>query len=87
MTMAELVYVLCSATSLFCAALLFRSYLRQRSRLLLWSTLCFLGLGVNSVVLFVDLAVLPSIDLRPVRTTAALISMLLMTIGLVWESR
>ena len=85
--MAELVYVLCSATSLFCAAMLFRSYLRQRSRLLLWSTLCFLGLAVNSVVLFVDLAVLPAIDLRPVRTTAALVSMLLMTIGLVWESR
>jgi hypothetical protein len=85
--MAELVYALCSATSLFCAALLFRSYVRQRSRLLLWSTLCFLGLAVNSVVLFVDLAVLPAVDLRPVRTAAALVSMMLITGGLVWESR
>jgi hypothetical protein len=85
--MAELVYVLCSATSLFCAFLLFRSYLRQRSRLLLYSTICFVGLTLNSVVLFVDLALLPELDLRPIRTTAALLSMLLITIGLIWESR
>jgi hypothetical protein len=85
--MAELVYILCSATSLFCAFLLFRSYLRQRSRLLLYSTICFVGLAANSIVLFVDLAMLPSIDLRPIRTTTALVSMLLMTTGLIWESR
>jgi hypothetical protein len=85
--MAEAVYVLCAATSLFCALLLGRSYLRQRSRLLLWSTLCFLGLTMNSIVLFVDLALLPTVDLRLVRTSAALTSMLLITIGLVWESR
>jgi len=85
--MGELIYALCAATSLFCAVLLFRSYLRQRSRLLLWSTLCFLGLGLNSVLLFVDLAVLPTIDLRLARTSAGLASMLLITIGLVWESR
>ena len=85
--MGELIYALCAATSLSCAVLLFRSYLRQRSRLLLWSTLCFLGLGLNSVLLFVDLAVLPTIDLRLARTSAGLASMLLITIGLVWESR
>lgn len=85
--MGELVYVLCAATSLFCAGLLFRSYLRARSRLLLWSTLCFLGLGINGVVMFVDLALFPEIDLRLVRTSFALGSMLLIVIGLVWESR
>jgi hypothetical protein len=85
--MAELVYILCSATSLFCAVLLFRSYLRQRSRLLLYSTLCFVGLTLNSVGIFVDLALLPDVDLRPVRTPIALLSMMLITTGLVWESR
>jgi hypothetical protein len=85
--MAELVYMLCSATSLFCAVLLFRSYLRQRSKLLLYATLCFVGLAINSVAIFVDLALLPDLDLRPVRTTAALLSMMLITTGLVWESR
>ncbi len=85
--MGELVYVLCAATSLFCAGLLLRSYVRARSRLLLWSMLCFLGLGLNSIVMFVDLALIPELDLRLVRTSAALSSMVLMTIGLVWESR
>lgn len=85
--MAESVYILCTVTSLFCAALLGRSYLRARSRLLLWSTLCFLGLGINSVVMVLDLAVLTHLDLRLVRTSTALCSMLLITIGLVWESR
>ena len=85
--MAELVYVLCSATSLFCAVLLFRSYLRQRSKLLLYATLCFVGLALNSIALFVDLAILADVDLRPVRTPIALVSMMLITTGLVWESR
>jgi hypothetical protein len=85
--MGELVYVLCSAASLFCAFLLFRSYLRQRSRLLLYSTICFVGLAANSIVLFVDLAMFPAVDLQPIRTTMALVSMLLMTTGLIWESR
>jgi len=85
--MAEVVYILCAATSMFCAFLLFRSYRAQRSRLLLLSTLCFLGLAINSIVLFIDLLVLPEIDLRVFRTTAAFISVLGFLVGLIWESR
>jgi hypothetical protein len=85
--MAEIIYVLCAATSIFCAVLLFRSYLRQRSRLLLLSMICFLGLAVNSVVLFIDLAVLPQFDLRLLRTLAAFVSILVFLLGLIWESR
>jgi hypothetical protein len=85
--MGEVVYMLCAATSIFCALLLWRSYRRQRSRLLLLSVLCFLGLAVNSTVLFVDLAVLPDIDLRLFRTTAAFVSILGFLLGLIWESR
>ena len=47
--MAELVYILCTAASMACAFLLFRGYRAQHSRLLLLSTLCFLGLAINSV--------------------------------------
>ena len=43
--MSEIVYLLCAATSALCAALLVRSYRRSRSRLLLWSCLCFVGLA------------------------------------------
>jgi hypothetical protein len=85
--MAEVVYILCAATSMFCAFLLFRSYRAQRSRLLMLSTLCFVGLAINSIVLFVDLLVLPDIDLRVFRTTAAFVSVLGFLVGLIWESR
>lgn len=85
--MAEVVYILCATTSMFCAFLLFSSYRAQRSRLLLLSTLCFLGLAINSIVLFVDLLVLPELDLRVFRTTAAFVSVLGFLIGLIWESR
>jgi hypothetical protein len=85
--MAEIVYILCAATSLFCAALLLRSYRSQRSRLLLLSTLCFLGLAINSTVLVIDLMVLPDIDLRPLRVVPAFVAILGLLLGLIWESR
>ena len=38
---ATIVYVLCFLTSVACAWLLGRSYQRGRTRLLLWSSVCF----------------------------------------------
>jgi hypothetical protein len=87
MAMAELVYILCAATSTFCAVLLYRSYRTQRSRLLLLSTLCFLGLALNSILLFIDLAMLPELDLRLLRTVTAFASVMVFLVGLIWESR
>ena len=85
--MAELVYVLCAATSIACAVLLLRGYARSRTRLLFWSGLCFAGLALNNVVLFIDLVIIPSADLSLVRSGTALIAMLVLLFGLVWESR
>lgn len=85
--MAEAVYLLCGLTSLFCALLLIRSFRRQRSRLLLWSSLCFVGLAVNNTLLVVDLMVVPEVDLSAVRTTVAAAALLLLLLGLIWESR
>jgi hypothetical protein len=85
--MAEFVYILCAASSLFCALLLFRSYHKQRSRLLLLSTLCFLGLAINSVLVVVDLLVLPQADLRLARTLTAFVSVLVFLLGLIWEAQ
>ena len=85
--MAEGVYVLCALTSLLCAGLLFRSYRGNRSKLLLWSTLCFTGLAANNVLLFVDLVIVPDIDLRYLRQGSALTGLALLVIGLIWESR
>lgn len=85
--MPELVYVLCALTSVLCAGLLLRSYRANRSRLLLWSTLCFIGLALNNILLFVDLVIVPELDMSLVRAGASLVALVLLTIGLIWESR
>jgi hypothetical protein len=84
--MAEVVYILCALTSLACAALLIRGYRRNRSRLLLWSCLSFVALAANNVLLFVDLVVVPSVDLSFVRAAAALCGMVILVYGLVWDA-
>jgi hypothetical protein len=85
--MAEATYIMCGLTSLFCAVLLVRSFRRTRSRLLLASSLCFSGLAANNALLVVDLMVLPHIDLLGLRTGVAAVAMLMLLIGLIWESR
>lgn len=85
--MPELVYLLCAATSLLCAVLLVRSYRRSRSRLLMWSSLCFVGLAINNALLVVDLLLVPTADLSYLRQGTALGSLILLVIGLVWEAR
>lgn len=84
--MAETVYLLCALASMFCALLLFRSYRSQRTRLLMWSTLCFVGLALNNILLFVDLVVVPyEVDLSLARSTVGLVAVLLLLFGLLWE--
>ena len=65
--MAEVVYLLCALTSVACAFLLVRSYRNNRSKLLLWSSVCFVGLALNNALLFVDLVVVSSMDLSFLR--------------------
>ena len=84
--MAEAVYILCAATSIACAVLLLRAYARTKARLLLWSGLCFAFLGLNNVMLFLDLSVLEDWDLRLVRHATALAGLLLLVWGLVWDA-
>ena len=89
--MAETVYALCALTSLACAALLVRGWLRSRARLLLWSGLCFGFLFLNNVLLFVDKVVLPDqgsvlgVPFAIWRSAAALTGVGLLVIGLIWD--
>ena len=83
--MAEIVYMLCALMSLACATLLIRQYVRVPTKLLLWSSLCFAGLAVNNALLFVDLVLMPSMDLSMYRSAVALLSMLVLVYGLIWE--
>jgi hypothetical protein len=69
-----------------CALLLLRAYARVRKRLLLWSGLCFAGLTLSNLLLFVDLSLVPDIDLYSARLTVAALSMLVLVYGLVFES-
>jgi hypothetical protein len=82
--MAELVYILCMLTSAACAVLLLRSYRRARTQLLLWSSVCFIGLAVNNALLFLDLVVVgPSTDLTLIRNFTALVALMALLFGLV----
>jgi hypothetical protein len=56
-------------------------------RLLLWTGLCFSGLFVNNVLLFLDLVVITDVDLSLARTVSALIAVLVLLYGLIWETR
>jgi hypothetical protein len=83
---AEIVYLLCMATSLLCAVLLFRGYRRSGTRLLMWSSICFACLCINNVMLFVDVIVLPSsVDLSVARLVPALLGIALLCYGLIEE--
>jgi hypothetical protein len=83
--MAEVVYILCTATSILCAVLLFRSYRASRTKLLFWSSLCFVGLALNNVLLILDLYFV-STDLFFLRTWIAIGAMAMLIYGLIWSS-
>lgn len=79
-------YLLAIFTCLACTVLLFRHYLHHRVRLLLWSALCFVGLSINNIFLFIDLVMFPAIDLRPIRLFAALIGLSFLLYAFIWEA-
>lgn len=82
--MAELVYILCAITSVLCAVLLLRAYLARRRSLLLWSAVCFGALGVNNVLLFIDVVMdLPGLDLAGARSASALAGLAALVYGLI----
>ncbi|HUZ33039.1 MAG TPA: DUF5985 family protein [Xanthobacteraceae bacterium] len=83
--LAPIVYLLCFLTSAVCGWLLVRSFVRNRTRLLLWSAACFVLLAVNNLLVVIDLMVLPSIDLNPFRLGAGLAAVSTLLFGFVWE--
>jgi hypothetical protein len=84
--MAPAIYLLCMLTSMACAGLLLFAWRRSRYRLLLWSGLCFTGLTLNNLALVIDKLVLPDVDLSIWRTSLALLAMVVLLYGLIWES-
>jgi len=84
--MAEAVYVLCAVTSIACAALLFRSYRGSGMRLILWTALCFVLLGIQNVMLFIDLVIVPDLRLSLLRNLVGLAGVGVLLYGLIKES-
>jgi hypothetical protein len=80
-------YVVAILSTGTCAVLLFRGYMRRRIRVLMWSAVCFIGLTVNNVALFIDVVVLPDVDLRLARLIPALIGVACLLYGFIWDSQ
>ena len=83
--MAAFIYTLCTLTCLACFGLLLRGWRASGSRLLFWSALCFAGLSANNFLLVIDKLVFTAVDLSIWRLGTALVALLLLLFGLVWE--
>lgn len=84
--MAGLFYTLCTITAFLCFGLLLRGYYRSRYRFLLWGSLCFLGLTVNNGLLAADKLLLgPDVNLFTWRLVVALLAMIILLYGIVWD--
>lgn len=86
MTAPALVYMFCFITCAICAALLVRSWLKTRTRLLLWIAISFILLAINNFFLFADTTLFPDVDLSVYRTISALAAVSVLIFGLIWEA-
>jgi len=85
--MASVVYALCAFTSVLCAGLLWRAYRASRARLLLWSSVSFIGLACNNLLLFIDRVIVPTVDLSLYRSLTGALGVMVLLLGLIWDSR
>lgn len=79
------VYILCLATCITCAALLGRSYRRSGAGLLFWSATCFSLLAINNLTVVVDLLLVESIDFRVPRAFFNLAAVATLMFGFIWN--
>ena len=85
-TVTSILTSLAMLTSAACMWFLFRAYASTRLRLLLWSGLCFVFLTLNNVFLFLDVVAYPDIDFRPYRLVSALLGVVFLLYGFIWEA-
>ena len=70
----------------FCSCLLLRASYRSRYKLLLWGGVCFLGLTLDNGLLATDKLLLgPEVDLFTWRLVVALIAMMVLLYGTIWD--
>jgi hypothetical protein len=84
--MVTLIYALRALTTLLCAVLLLWQYARAKQSLLFWSGLCFCGLALSNVLMFIDLVILPtSVDLFTWRLGTAIVGMAFLLYAFIWK--
>jgi hypothetical protein len=83
--MATGVYLLCALTSALCAGLLLREYRRSRARLLLWSSISFLGFALSNALALADFVIFPTVDMWPIRPALTALAVSALLYGLVWD--
>lgn len=79
-------YIFGMLVALLCGVLLARGYKQSRQRLLLWSSICFLGIAAHSALIFVDLVMMPHTDLHMLRRCVIGVAMIVLLYGLIWDS-
>jgi hypothetical protein len=80
------IYVLCLLTATACFLLLLKGFFRSGTRLLLWSGVCFCFLALHSLVVVIELMVVPHTDLQILRHAASLLAAASLVFGLIWEA-
>ncbi|HZV61494.1 MAG TPA: DUF5985 family protein [Methylophilaceae bacterium] len=83
--MGAIVYTSCALTAMICAWLLFRAFHQSRYKLLFWSGLCFAGLALSNLVLVLDKVIFPDINFGNYRLIIALLALLPLLYGLIFE--
>lgn len=84
---SAIVYLLCALTSLLCAIMLYLSFSKNGSRLIMWSMICFGCLALNNILLFVDKILLPEdVNLAVVRTIPGVIGVGILIWGFIWDT-
>jgi hypothetical protein len=83
--MGPAVYILGTLITFACGFFLMRGYIRTRHKLLVWSAICFFGLAISNLLVFVDLVLLPDTDLYLWRLVTAALAMMFLLYGLIWE--
>jgi hypothetical protein len=79
------VYLLCFLGSSLCAYLLVSGFRRSNEKLLLWSAICFCLLAFNNLLVFLDIIVLPDLNLTILRSLSSLAAVSVLIYGFVWE--
>jgi len=83
--MGAVIYALCAGTSLLCVVLLLRGYMKSRYRLLLWASWCFIFFTINNALGIAEKFLVADINLLNMRLTLALVGLILLLYGLIFD--